>query len=440
MTEPISDFYRDFPFDDILKCVHCGLCLDACPTYRALGVEQDSPRGRLYLMRAMWEGELAPDAAVAEPLNRCLDCRACETACPSGVPYGSLLEKTRAAMRREVKPNFWQRSLRDWPLRHLVAADRRLLLMSKATRLADRLGLLRAKWLRGLMPGFVRRALDVMPQFDGVSFKHQNADRIFAPLVIRNPLQRVALFTGCVMDTAETEVHKATLMLLRAAGYEVVVPRAQTCCGALTVHAGIRDKPRQWALRNAAAFADKALHAVIVNSAGCGAQLKEYSALFEDRDAPGCDLDWHAFEDKIRDVTAFLAESELVNCNEWRREPVTALVDHPCHLMHAQRDHQGVVSLLSRLPGVTLIEPSQAGYCCGAAGIFNLQQGEVADQVLAAKLDDLERSLKSQGGRAVLLTGNPGCLFQLRHGAAQRGLPLEVQHPAVFLATRLFAP
>lgn len=440
MTETAGNPYHDVPFDDILKCVHCGLCLDACPTYRALGVEQDSPRGRLYLMRAMWEGDLPADEAVAAPLNRCLDCRACETACPSGVPYGELLEKTRGAMRRRVAPGFWQRNLRDRPLRRVTASDRRLLLISKASRLADRLGLTRTRLLRALLPKVARRALDVMPHFDGRSFKSSHGDKIYAPHTDTETVKRVALFTGCVMDVAETEIHEATLTLLRAAGCEVVIPRAQTCCGALAVHAGIRDEPRQWASRNAAAFNDPALDAVIVNSAGCGAQLKEYHALFEDRDAPESTVDWHAFAAKIRDITAFLAGSALVRANDWHTRPVTAFVDHPCHLMHAQRDHQGVVPLLKALPGVTVVEPSQAGYCCGAAGIYNLQQGETADRVLAAKLDNLEHHLQQHEGPGVLLTGNPGCLFQLRHGITQRGFPLEVLHPAVFLNRRLIGP
>lgn len=438
MSETPSDFYRDFPFDDVLKCVHCGLCLDACPTYRALGVEQDSPRGRLYLMRAMWEGELAADAAVAAPLARCLDCRGCETACPSGVPYGALLEKTRGAMRRRLPPSRARKLFHDWPLQHVIGAERRLLWVSKLTRLLTRLGLLHAPGLRALLPGFLKRALAVMPRFDGRSFKAKHGDKIFAPLSEPATGRRVALFSGCVMDVAETEIHEATLFLLRAAGFEVTVPRAQTCCGALTVHAGLRAAPRRWALQNAHAFADCALEAVVVNSAGCGAQLKEYAELFHDRDAPASAVDWHAFGAKVRDLTAVLAASDLIKRNQWREDPVTVYLDYPCHLIHAQRDHAGLAPLLRALPGVTVVEPEQAATCCGAAGIYNLQQGETADAVLDAKLDDLARTCANHGD-GLLLTGNPGCLFQLRHGVGKRRLPLTVLHPAVFLARRLIS-
>ncbi|QTD51918.1 (Fe-S)-binding protein [Sulfidibacter corallicola] len=441
-----SDLYAGVPFEDVLQCVHCGLCLDACPTYRTLGAEQDSPRGRLYLMRGLWEGDLSADDAVTAPLSRCLDCRACETACPSGVPYGQLLEKTRGVLARHRKPGLGTRLFRDLPLDLLPAHTNRLIWFSRLMRLYRKLGLaalIARSPLSHLLPKRLVHAHRLLPNFSGRSFKKRHADKVFAPLHDRLPVRRVGLFTGCVMDVADNDIHEAVLHLLRVAGCEVVIPAGQTCCGALQVHAGTRAAPRALAKRNYAAFAEDSLSAVIVDAAGCGAQLKEYHHLFSDAPA---DTDpkwregerWHRFGAMVCDILDFLAGIKgFVAANRWNDAPLRLIYDAPCHLVHAQRIDAGPRALLASLPGVELVVPSLANQCCGAAGIYNVQHRELAESVLEAKLDDLTRTLETQPEATVLVTANPGCLFQLRHGVAKRGLPLRVLHPAVLLTERL---
>lgn len=443
-TPPLSDLYRDVPFENILACVHCGLCLDACPTYRTLGAEQDSPRGRLYLMRGLWKGELALTDEVVAPLDRCLDCRACETACPSGVPYGELLEKTRGVIQANRKNGWFERLMRALAFRFLLPSSLRLVLLSAVARLFGKLLLPagRPGWLlRPFRITVLGRALELMPRFSGRSFKAGYAKQAPDPHSKHQPAKRVALFTGCVMDVAEEEIHRATVTLLRAAGREVLVPREQACCGALHVHAGEREAARALAPRNAAAFQDEGLEAVITNSAGCGAQLSEYHHLFSDARAQDSNkTDWQHLAARVIDILAFLERVPgFVEGQTWRPEPITLLYDAPCHLVHAQREDVPARALLERLPGVRLVAPREAAYCCGAAGVYNLTQGELSQRVLQAKMDDVAATLARFPEARILLTGNPGCLFQLRHGVRQRCLPLRVEHPAVFVAGRLQA-
>ncbi len=427
-----SPLYRDMPFDHILNCVHCGLCLDACPTYRELGAEQDSPRGRLYLMRGLWEGELSPSAEVVAPLERCIDCRACETACPSGVPYGELLEKTRGVLRRSAKEHFRER-LASFALERVLPSRRWLVALSRLGKLArttrlERLG--KAPWL----PGFIRRGSHFMPHFEGSSFTARNGEH--HPATHQPARLRVGLFSGCIMDVADHAIHRASLRLLQAAGCDVVLPLAQTCCGALAVHAGRREGARACAQRNAAAFAAE-LDYIVVDAAGCGAQLKEYAHLFAETPARD-DAHWHAFGAKVIDIVLLLARLPIAkDPGIWRDNPQVALYDAPCHLIHAQRGDGPARTLLANLPGLRLVTLSEADRCCGAGGVYNLLQADLADKVLARKLDDIEASLARSPDASVLLTGNPGCIFQLRAGLRGRNIPLEVLHPVELMARRL---
>lgn len=427
-----SPLYRDMPFDHILNCVHCGLCLDACPTYRELGTEQDSPRGRLYLMRGLWEGELQPSAEVVAPLERCIDCRACETACPSGVPYGELLEKTRGVLQACTRPSLPGR-LASFALERVLPSRRWLVSLSWLGKLARRTGLDRlggASWL----PRFLQRGSRTMPHFEGSSFVASHPEH--NPAAVQPARLSVGLFSGCIMDVADHAIHRASLRLLQAAGCDVVLPRAQTCCGALAVHAGRREGARACAERNAAAFEGR-LDYIVVDAAGCAAQLKEYAHLFAET-AERDDARWQAFGAKVIDIALLLARLPLAtDVKAWRSEPLVALYDAPCHLIHAQRGDGPARALLAGLPGLRLVPLAEADRCCGAGGVYNLVQADLADRVLARKLDDLEASLAREPEAKILLTGNPGCLFQLRAGIRERGLPLEVMHPVELMAQRL---
>jgi len=435
MTKVTLNPLANAPFDDILKCVHCGLCLEACPTYGALRTEQDSPRGRLYLMRGLWEGELQPEPSLLAPLDRCLDCRACESVCPSSVPYGALLDKTRAALQSRRKRG----RLRSLLLKRVLASTRLLAWTGKAARLFVRLvpeRRLLAKARRGEKLGKLVRARLLTPRFSGRSFKRAAGAEPLPPLDGGAPRRRVASFAGCVMDVAEAAIHEATIRLLRAAGCEVVVPPTQTCCGALPAHAGERAFSLDLARRNAAAFEAADVDAIAVNAAGCGAQLKTYARVFAESGEPAMAARWAALAAKTRDVLDLLAELDAGARLKWRADPVTALYDAPCHLIHAQRIDAGPRTFLAGLPGVALRPLREADRCCGAAGVYNLEHPALADRILDRKLDDIA-ACAADGAPIVLLTANPGCLFQLRYGVARRGLPLEVLHPLEWLARRL---
>ena len=426
-TAKNSGFYKDMPFDSILSCVHCGLCLDACPTYAELGTEQDSPRGRLYLMRGLWEGELEAVPEVLAPLDRCIDCRACESACPAGVPYGELIEKTRGAQRAVAKPGLPERLLRGLVLNRILASTSGLVWLSRLTRMAEMLAL--DKLSQPLLPPFLRRAHSLRPTFGKGSFK---LERSGTHAAAKPDAPRVALFTGCIMDVAEQQIHEATLQLLRLAGLEVVIPRDQGCCGALHVHNGERVRARQLAEANLTALAD--VDAVVVNAAGCGAQLKEYHHLFAETGV--ADPRFHQLAGKVVDLLDYLSRIDGF-ADHFDAGGQTVLYDAPCHLQHAQRIESGPRSLLAAVPGLQLAPLSQADRCCGAGGIYNLLQADLADAVLDRKLDDIELSMKRQPDARTLLTANPGCLLQIRHGIRRRGLALEVLHPADWLVRNL---
>ena len=425
-SEPKASRYDEIPFDNILKCVHCGLCLDACPTYRQLGVEQDSPRGRLYLMRGLWEGELELTQEIVEPLSRCLDCRACETACPSAVPYGELLEKTRGVIHEHTSRSFKERFLRWFFFKLSLPSTMMLQWLSLMGLIYRGLGL---HLVLKRTPGLIGRGQQLMPAFSGRSFKQKNRG-VTQPIGERRGT--VALFTGCIMDVAEANIHEATLLLLRYFGFEVWIPTQQTCCGALHVHNGERKIAQKLAQKNQKAF-NRDVDAIVINSGGCGAQLREYQHLFNE---PG-NMNWYFFEEKTLDILDFLHRAGVPDSVSWDEKPITVLYDAPCHMIHAQKIDTGPRTLLASIPGVRLIPLKDASRCCGAAGIYNLVHQGLSDDILDHKLDDIAQSLAEHPEASCLLTGNPGCLFQIRKGVIQRSLPIEVMHPAVFLANRI---
>ncbi len=422
----------------ITSCVHCGLCLEACPTYRELQAEEDSPRGRLFLMKGMLEGRLPVTAEVTAPLWRCLDCRACETACPSGVHYGELLEETRWRISEQVRPSFLKRALLRIFLEQALPHGGRLVLLSFLLRWADKFGLPRlasSKLLRGVLPPLLSGSRELMPCFTGRSFKRAAGRRI-PPDGGGKARHTVAFFSGCILDVADGDIHAACLKLLTAAGCEVLIPEEQICCGALHAHNGDRASALRLAEQNARAFADPAIEAVLNDAAGCGAQLKECAHLFPAGDPRQPAV--AALSSRTRDALDFLASvpgfpGEL----RWKAEALTVLYDAPCHLMHAQRADAPVRKLLASIPGLKFVPLDEADFCCGSAGIYNLLQPVLANQILDRKLDSIARALKIHPEARVLLTGNPGCLYQIRAGVSRRGLPLRVAHPAVLLAERL---
>jgi glycolate oxidase iron-sulfur subunit len=398
-----------------LDCVHCGLCLPTCPTYQVLGVEADSPRGRIYLMRALAEGRVQDPQAIRPFLDRCLDCRACETACPSGVRYGEILETTRGRME-EQRP---QRGLAAWLVRtllwHVVARPRRLRAVFGLLRFAQRSGL---QWLAAKLRLVPAHLLAIAPPVPAASERRPLPTGLHMPPagVTRRGV-RVALFTGCIMEPMFGRVNRATLQLLLQNGFDVDVPPAQGCCGALLVHAGQPERAKVLAAANVRAFASADV--VINNSAGCGCAMKEYGHLLATDDGA-------RFAAKCRDISEFLAEAGLTATPA----PLAARAayDDPCHLCHGQGVRTEPRRLLAQVPELTLVAHDRPEDCCGSAGIYNLLQPAVAEPIGQRKAAALAAAKVD-----LVVTGNPGCMMQIQSHLKRAGLSIPVRHPVELL-------
>lgn len=394
-------------------CVHCGFCLNACPTYLALEDENDSPRGRLVLMRALAEGTVAlDDAGAGVHLDRCLGCRGCETACPSGVPYGALLEATRATMV-SVRPLPWEaRAIlgvfrRRWLLRGLLGLLRVLRssgIASLLMRLPGRLGQANA---------MLASTAPALPPRRGAANRAPEA----------SARESVALLTGCVMDGLFGHVHDATRRVLVTNGYGLREAPAQQCCGALHAHAGDREAARTLARANIEAFEQSGAAFIATNAAGCGAMCKSYDHLLSDDPA------WaeraRAFAARVRDTSELLAAAGPVAGGALA---LTVTADHPCHQQHAQRLVREPALVLAAIPGLDLRPLVDADQCCGSAGIYNLIEPDVAARVLAPKLGAI-----ADTGAAFVVSGNPGCHMQIGAGLARAGRAQRVVHPIELL-------
>lgn len=396
--------------EKLLSCVHCGLCLSSCPTYVELGTEADSPRGRILLMRALEEGRLEPTPEVTRHLDSCLGCRACETACPSGVPYGSLIEAARPFVerRRGAAARFARRALDAALTRPAV---RRLALtplrMVAGTRLARTL----ARRVPGTWTAYAAALPSARPP------------AALPPVIEPRGTQRgtALLLTGCVADSLFGHTTVAIARLLALAGARVLVPPGQGCCGALSLHLGQDDRARALARDVAALAARTRPDWVVSTAAGCGALLREYDHLLP-ADEAAADLARRA-----RDPLALLAELGLPAASH--ALPQTVAVHDPCHLAHAQGVRAEVRTLLRQIPGLRLVEIEDSDFCCGSAGTYNLTEPALAARLLARKLEHVARS-----GADVLAAANPGCLLQIRAGTIAARMPVRVEHPADLLA------
>jgi glycolate oxidase iron-sulfur subunit len=396
-------------------CIHCGMCLESCPTYLLTGLETESPRGRIHLMQQLASGRLEATDTLRSHLDRCLACRACEAACPSGVGYGELIENARAALEeRDTIPRSTLASFLRRIALGLLADPARLAGIAGLLSLYERLGLrraLRASGMRDRLPPGMRRLESLYPPLTRPHYQPSAAPAA--------AIARVSLLLGCVMRVAYGDVHTATARVLARLGVEVIDAPGQICCGALHAHAGERPDAIRLAKRNIQAFESAAVDAVVVDAAGCGAHLKAYGQLLHDD--PAWAARAAAFSATVRDVTEYVAALP-------GPAPLGALATRvtyqdPCHLAHAQRITSAPRSLLRRIEGLELIEMAESDVCCGSAGSYNLQQPAMADALLARKLDAIERT-----GASVVVSANPGCMLQIQSGLADRGRPLEVLH------------
>jgi glycolate oxidase iron-sulfur subunit len=394
----------------INACVHCGFCLQACPTYLNLEDENDSPRGRIFLMRSMLEGTVAPtDAMVKQHIDQCLGCRACEPICPSGVPYGQLLEATRATLNAYQPMPFIARMIlfvfgREWLLRPAMFFSR----------------LLAATPIPTLMSGLKGRLGFAMAMLASTG---RSIERSSYDPATRGERGTAAILRGCVMDGLFRSTNRATERVLKVNGYAMAPAKGQRCCGALHAHAGDLEGARALARKNIAAFERSGAQFIVANAAGCGAIMKEYGHLLHD------DPEWHqralAVSARVRDVSELLADA---GPRPGGPLPLRVTYDAPCHLQHAQRVTQAPLSVLAAIPGLELVPLHDSDQCCGSAGIYNLIEPDTSDAVLKPKLDNI-RATRAPW----IATGNPGCLMQIGAGLIRADINARSIHPVDLL-------
>jgi glycolate oxidase iron-sulfur subunit len=415
-------------YELFLDCVHCGLCTSACPTYVELGDENDSPRGRIYLMRAVTDGRIELDASVQKHLDLCLDCRACESACPSGVQYGKLIEPFRVHMEKTgTKPDnlSW---LQKFMLFQFTPYAGRMRLALAPARFAQWTGLdalMRKIGAFALLPKSLRQMHDMLPPLR----PH------YGSLPERLPAEgtrraRVALFTGCAGDAFFPETNVATAKVLQKNGCDVWIPRGQGCCGALHYHGALEEAAKQFARRNCEIFKD--IDAIIVNAAGCGAMLKDYGHLFHG--APEEEVA-RGFAKKVKDISEFLVE--LGPIKPTHPMAMKAVYHDACHLCHGQQIRKQPRQLLEMIPGLQLAALNESEICCGAAGSYNLTQPEMAERLGERKAKNLLDT-----GADLILSGNVGCLMQIGRYLRTKKAGVVIAHPidalwASYAGTRL---
>ncbi len=397
--------------------MHCGLCLNACPTYRELGVEMDSPRGRIYQMVQVANG--APiGPSYEEHIALCLACRGCESACPSGVQYGRLIEAARAQIEQHTKRTLSARLMRRFVFGHLLQSPGLMTVLGAGLYLYEASGLKRLVRSSGLLNlfGNLGRLEELSPPAE-IPFFFGKIGKTFPAEGTRR--YRVALMAGCIANVSFARLNEATVRVLQKNGCEVVIPAGQGCCGALHVHSGLREEARALARRNIDAVLEGNFDAILTNAAGCGSTLKEYHELLEHD--PEYAERARRFTGLMKDVTEFLASIE------WNRNmgpvPVAVTYQDSCHLAHGQRVRIPPRRLLESIPGLSFREMPNSDLCCGSAGIYNVVQNQMAMQILESKMSSVNST-----GADVIVTANPGCMLQLRAGARLHGRGQRVAH------------
>ena len=407
-------------------CIHCGFCLSQCPTYDIFGDENDSPRGRIYLMKSMADGRLATSQTVAEHLKRCLDCRACETACPSGVRYGSLIESLRPQVveQTETGETFAAKVLK-WMIFQVFPDPGRLGGMLKVAQFAETIGLRRFVAESGLLKVLPREFAMLNDMLPPVQERDGPLPEHLAP-ANGDIRARVGFFAGCVGECVFGQVNRASIRVLVRNGCEVFCPSSQNCCGAIDHHGGRDEEARRRARKNIRAFLsiDPPLDAIVTSIAGCGMMLKEYGELFSDDDV------WHeraeVFSGKMRDITEFLVDLPLIK--PAGRLDVRLTYHDPCHLAHGQQIRSQPREILRAIDGVELVEMADSDRCCGAAGTYSLLQPELSAQLANRKLANIERT-----GVQTVATCNTGCAMQILQHAKRLGQSYAVVHPVELL-------
>lgn len=403
--------------DETMNCIQCGYCLPACPTYKSMGKESASPRGRINLVKMAAEGKIDIQEQLAGPIDLCLGCRACETACPVGVDYGSILDSAKVAIYQSQKDTPKEPKLKHWILEYLFTNQQRLNTLGNLTYLYQKLGL---QHVMRSVP-FIQNRLGSLGKFEVTlpdlesPIKRPKLGKIFPAKGITK--YKVAFFTGCVMNAFMYKINRLTIEILNQVGCEVTIPENQTCCGALHVHSGDREAAQNLAVKNIIAFEEGQYDWMINNAGGCGAALKEYSHLFED------EL-WKErakrFEEKNVDISVLLAQ--IKNIPFVKEIPTRATYQDSCHLTHVQKVTKEPRQILHSIPGTEFVELPDHEKCCGSGGIYNLVNFHESMKILDQKMENVYTTKAT-----TLVTTNPGCLLQMKQGIIRAGKQDEIR-------------
>jgi glycolate oxidase iron-sulfur subunit len=416
--KPLSNFLPgEKPTWDLYsKCVHCGLCLDQCPTYRALGTEMDSPRGRIYQMVQVDEGRLALGDSFVTHIDRCLGCLNCQSACPSGVPYGSLLERARSQIVEHYPRPWLQRSLRKHFYVDILPSFGALARHAKFVRFYQRSGLQSLVRSTGLLKFLGVAELDALSPRIESDFSFRELGAVYSAEGTRRG--RVALLIGCIGSVAFAELNRATIRVLTKNGIEVHIPQRQSCCGALHLHGGFLEMARAQARVNIDAMLSPEFDAIVTNAAGCGSVMKEYAALLEHD--PKYSQRAMEFVTKVRDISEYLAQVGLLEPKRKLKQRLTYA--DPCHLAHAQGVRKAPRELLKAI-GADLVEMPRSDSCCGSAGVYNVVQNELSMKILDEKMEYVAGVQPE-----ILATANVGCMLQFAAGMKRKGMTARVAH------------
>ncbi|NWF50270.1 MAG: (Fe-S)-binding protein [Ignavibacteriaceae bacterium] len=426
-----KELLKILPHDDILQqCMHCGLCLATCPTYDITKLERSSPRGRIFMIKSVARGEMELSESFSEEMNFCLDCQACETACPAGVKYGRMVEAARVVADEAGFGSKMEIALKRFALRRIVASRKALKLFSWFLKIYQKSGLQKIIQKTGILKLISKNLFEIETLSPVISEKFSDTQIKEIEMPEGEVKYKTAFHFGCLMNTMFADINLDTIDVLKKCGCKIITPKDQVCCGSLMGHNGDMKFALELARKNIDAFDKHDYDFLISNSAGCGAFMKDYAHLLEDD--PEYAEKAKKFSSKIKDITEFLSEEKpdlnLASLNE----NIKVTYHDACHLVHAQKIANQPRNIIKSLPGVEYIELEEASWCCGSAGIYNVVRYNDA-------LIQLERKMKniSNTGAEIVLTGNPGCMGQIKHGVKKFNVNVEVIHPITLMKRML---
>lgn len=429
--KPTSELLKVLPHDDILQqCMHCGLCLATCPTYDLTKMERSSPRGRIYMIKSVARGEMELSETFAEEMNFCLDCQACETACPAGVKYGRMVETARVVIDEVGYGGKFGIAAKRFALRKIVASRNALKFVSRLLWLYQKSGLQKLVRSSGILKIFSKKLTEIEKLSPVIADKFSDKQIKEIELPVGEVKYKTAFHFGCLMNTMFADINSDTIDVLKECGCKIITPKDQVCCGSLMGHNGDMEFALKLARKNIDAFEKHDYDFLISNSAGCGAFMKDYAHLLEDD--PVYAEKAKRFSAKVKDIMEFIAEQKPEFNLDLNSPYVSVTYHDACHLLHAQKIGTQPRDVIKSLPGIKYTELEEASWCCGSAGIYNVVRYDDALKQLERKMNNI----KSTNAK-VVLTGNPGCMGQIKYGTQKFNIDVEVIHPVTLIRRML---